>query len=124
MPSAKIDIQTPDGVCDSYVSYPDQVACVASFHAGRLAAETPDSVLFLVPKIKAELYLAHADNDQSMPREDIEKFHQTLKDAHIKFEDEVYNGAAHGYTMKDIPAYNEAALQRHWTKLAAFFERI
>jgi hypothetical protein len=29
--------------------------------------------------------------------------------------------APHGYTMKDLPAYNEAALARHWRKLTELF---
>ena len=36
---------------------------------------------------------------------------------------EVYEGAAHGYTMTDTAAYDAAAEQRHWTNLFALLDR-
>lgn len=52
---------------------PDRIAAAASFHGGRLFTDAPTSPHLLLPRIKAELYFGHAIQDQSMPREAIEK---------------------------------------------------
>jgi dienelactone hydrolase len=31
--------------------------------------------------------------------------------------------AAHGWTMKDIPIYNEAAAERHWNEMLTLFDQ-
>jgi carboxymethylenebutenolidase len=41
----------------------------------------------------------------------------------VRHRSEVYPGAAHGYTMADTPAYNEAATERHYAELFALLER-
>jgi len=46
--------------------YPDRVKLAASFHGAKLATEDPDSPHLLLNQIKAELYIAHAENDQNM----------------------------------------------------------
>ena len=35
---------------------------------------------------------------------------------------EIYAGAHHGYTMPDLPVYNEAAAERHWKELFALLD--
>lgn len=103
--------------------YPERIAAAASFHAGNLATEAPDSPHLLLGTIKAKLYIAHADNDQSMPAEQIERLRDALKKSgHGDVEAEVYKDAVHGFTMADLPAYNEAACKRHWEKLFKLFD--
>jgi carboxymethylenebutenolidase len=104
-------------------TYADKVAAVASFHAGKLANDAPNSPHLFIHKIESEIYIAHADNDGSMPPEQIEKLQQAIDASGVIAEAEVYKGAAHGFTMADLPAYNEAALERHWKKLLALFQR-
>jgi carboxymethylenebutenolidase len=103
--------------------YPDRIAAVASFHAGRLVNEAPDSPHLLLKKIEAELYVAHADNDESMPAKAIAQFAKALRDSGIRGHAEVYPGASHGYTMKDLPAYSPAALDLHWKNLRELLKR-
>jgi carboxymethylenebutenolidase len=103
--------------------FPDEVAAVTSFHAGRLVTDAPDSPHRLLPKIRAELYLAHADQDPSMPAEQIEALRLALESSGARYEAEVYAGAAHGFTMMDLPAGNAAALERHWEKLFEVLSR-
>jgi carboxymethylenebutenolidase len=107
----------------SAIHYPEHFCAAASFHAGRLAQDTPDSPHLFLSKIKAELYIAHADNDTSMPTDQIERLAAALKSSGIRYEVELYQGANHGFTMADLPAYNEAALKRHWVKLFQLFDR-
>jgi carboxymethylenebutenolidase len=103
--------------------FPDRVAAAASFHGGRLATDAPDSPHLLADRIEAELYFAHADHDQSMPREQIERLEQALDAADVRYRSELYSGAAHGFTMADTAAYNEAATDRHWSELFALLDR-
>lgn len=106
---------------------PEDVASAASFHAGGLATDAADSVHLLLEKIKAEIYVGHADQDQSMPAEQIQRFEAALKETHkktgLRYTSELFTGAAHGYTMKDLPAGNSAALEKHWKKLTELITR-
>jgi len=103
--------------------FPDRVGAAAGFHGARLATDAPDSPHRLVGKIKAEVYVGHADKDQHNPPEQIELLEKALSQAGVRHETEVYPGAMHGYTMADLPAYNEAGAKRHWEKLFPLFER-
>jgi carboxymethylenebutenolidase len=96
---------------------PGQVAAAASFHGGRLATDQPDSPHLLVGQIDAEIYVGHADNDGSMPPEQQERLSAALAEAGVRHRTELYDGAAHGFTMADTAAYDEAATERHWQRL-------
>ncbi len=104
-------------------AYPDRVAAAASFHGGRLATDAPDSPHTLVGSIAAEVYVGHADNDASMPPEQQERLEQALAAAGLAHSCELYDGAAHGFTMADTAAYDEAATERHWDRLLDLFAR-
>ncbi|MGW9433425.1 dienelactone hydrolase family protein, partial [Streptomyces decoyicus] len=58
-------------------AHPDRIAAVASFHAGRLVTDDEDSPHRLAGRIKAELYFGHADQDGSMPADQIKILEQT-----------------------------------------------
>jgi carboxymethylenebutenolidase len=105
------------------IQFPDKIAAAASFHAGNLATEAPDSLHLHLGQIKAEIYIAFADQDKSMPPEQIDRLQKALEKSGLKYEAELYPGAAHGFTMADLPAYHEASLKRHWEKLFALLER-
>ena len=57
-----------------------------------------------------------------MPPEQIERLKTALEQSGIRYEMELYSGASHGFTMADLPAYNEPALRRRWEKLFEFLE--
>jgi carboxymethylenebutenolidase len=76
-----------------------------------------------VDKLQAEVYFGHADNDQSNTPEQVAALHLALSDAGVRYRGELYEGAMHGYTMADTPAYNEAAAERHYRELFALLER-
>lgn len=100
-------------------AFPEKIGAVCSYHAGRTVSEAPDSVHKLLPKIKAQAFVAHADNDASMTAEQIVVFDKAFQEAHIKGSTELYKGAMHGFTMLDLPAGNPAALEKHWQSLFA-----
>jgi carboxymethylenebutenolidase len=96
---------------------PEEVAAAASFHGGGLYTDAPTSPHLLLPRIKARLYFGHATNDRSMPQEAIEKLDQALTTWGGVFESEVYEGAAHGWTVPDSRVYNESQAERAFRKL-------
>ena len=103
-------------------TYPDRVAAAASFHGGGLASDSDQSPHLLAPKMKARVYVAGADQDDSYPLEMAEKLEKTLTDAQVDHRCEIYEGALHGWTMADFPIYNEPAAERHWRELLALFK--
>lgn len=102
---------------------PERVAAAVSFHGSRLATDDPESPHLLAPKIRAELYVAVADNDRSCPPEMVERFRQALDDAGVRYRCEVYRGASHGWMKSDFPVYDEAAAERGWSEMLALFDR-
>jgi carboxymethylenebutenolidase len=104
-------------------SHPGRVAALGGFHGGGLVTEDPQSPHTLAPALGAELYLGHADNDGSNSREQIAALEAALEQAGVVHRTEVYEGAAHGYTMSDTPAYDERAAERHFAALFDLLER-
>lgn len=102
---------------------PDRVRAVASLHGGNLATEKDTSPHLLLPGLTAEVYAGHADQDGSAPPEQQARLAAALDDAGIVHETEQYDGARHGWTMSDLPAYDEAAAERAWSKVLALFAR-
>ena len=58
-----------------------------------------------------------------MTPEQIAELERALGAAGVRYRSEVYRGAAHGYTMADTPAYDEAAAERHYAELFGLLER-
>lgn len=102
---------------------PERVVAAASFHGGNLGPDTPEGPQHGARRIRAEVYAAHADNDQSMPPEQIKRFETAMSDALVSFTSEVYEGAAHGFTMSDMAVHDAAAEQRHWDALLGLLAR-
>lgn len=103
---------------------PERVKAVASFHGGRLATDDPDSPHLRVGSITGEVYFGHADQDHAMDADQIKMLERALDEAGVTYRSEVYEGAAHGYTMTDTAAYQEEAEKRHWENLFALLERV
>jgi carboxymethylenebutenolidase len=104
-------------------AFPDRVAAVAAFHGGGLATDDPDSVHLGVGTLQAEVYLAHADHDQGMDPAQIARLNAALDDAGVRYREEVYADAPHGYAMADTSAYRADAAERHFTELVGLLDR-
>jgi carboxymethylenebutenolidase len=107
-------------------AYPDRIAAGGGFHGGSLASEAPDSPHLAVGTVTAELYFGHADQDDTLPPEQIERLSKALDAAGVRYRAEVYAGAFHGYTQADFAKfgrYNAEATERHWRELVALFDR-
>ena len=103
-------------------TWPDGFAAVVSFHGGNLATDASDSPHGYAPRLEAELYVAAAENDGSYPPAMAERFEHTLNTAHVRYRTETYP-AAHGWMKPDFPVYDEAAAERGWKEMLAFFGR-
>ncbi len=103
-------------------TYPDRFAAVASFHGGNLATDAPDSPHAYAPRLKARLYIAAATNDTSYPPEMAGRLETALREAGVPFQAETYP-AAHGWMKPDFPVFDEAAAERGWREMLAFFKR-
>jgi len=104
-------------------TYPDRVAAAAGFHGGRLATDAPDSPHLVAEHITAELYFGHADEDPSLPAEQIERLDAALTAAGVRHRSEVYPGAGHGYTQADTASYHREGDERHWAALLDLLKR-
>lgn len=102
-------------------TYPDRIAAAASFHGGSLATDSDLSPHLLASKMKGQIYVAGADQDNSYPPEMAERLEKALSEAKVPHRCEIYSGALHGWTMTDFPVYNEPAAERHWTELLKLF---
>jgi carboxymethylenebutenolidase len=103
-------------------AFPDRIAAAAGFHGGRLATDAPDSPHLAAAKIKAKVYIGGADEDAGFPPEQADRLREALTAAGVDNEVTIYAGARHGYTMPDLPVYNEAAAERHWTEMLKLFD--
>jgi carboxymethylenebutenolidase len=102
--------------------YPDRFAAAASFHGSSLATDADDSPHKLAVHIKAKVLVAGADKDASFPPEQAARLASAFTDAGVDHRVEIWAGAAHGWTMKDFPVYDEAAAERHFHELVALFK--
>jgi carboxymethylenebutenolidase len=109
-------------VLTAAATYPDRIAAAASFHGGRLATDSDNSPHRLAPQVRARVLVIGADQDAGFPPEQADLLREALSAAKVDHRVEIWPGAAHGWTMKDIPVYNEAAAERHWQELLALFE--
>ncbi|WP_406379365.1 dienelactone hydrolase family protein [Streptomyces sp. NBC_01618] len=104
-------------------TYPERIAAAAGFHGANLATESADSPHLLADRITAELYFGHADQDPSMPPEQIDRLDEALTASGVRHHGEVYTGAHHGFTQADTVRYDSAADDRHWAALTALLDR-
>ncbi|MFF0409227.1 dienelactone hydrolase family protein [Kitasatospora sp. NPDC004745] len=104
-------------------SHPERVAAAAGFHGGNLATPAPDSPHLGAHRITAELYFGHADQDGSMPAEQMTRLAEALTAAGVRHRAEVYPGALHGYTQADTTRYDAAGDARHWDALLDLLKR-
>ena len=100
----------------------DRVGAAATFHGGGLVTDKPDSPHLLIPKMKAEVLCAVADNDDKRDPSAKDKLKEAFAAAHLKATVEVYEGCNHGWTVRGSQVYNEAGAERAWAELTALYK--
>jgi carboxymethylenebutenolidase len=101
---------------------PDRIAAAASFHGGGLVTDTGRSPHLVLPQVKARLYFGHAPNDRSMPAEAIEKLVGALQAWAGAYENEMYDGALHGWMIPGEKRYHPEQAERGFAKLMALLD--
>jgi carboxymethylenebutenolidase len=99
---------------------PERIGAVGSIHGGGLVTDAPDSPHLLADRIKATVYVAGAQNDQSFTAQHAEMLDKSLTAAGVKHKIETYP-AEHGFAVPDNTTYNAEAAERHWVALQELF---
>lgn len=102
---------------------PGRIGAVVSFHGGRLATDKPSSPHLLIPQTRAEYLVAVADNDDQADPAAKDTLRAAFDEAGRPASVEVYEGAAHGWTVPGSEVYDEAAAEKAWAELLALYER-
>jgi len=114
-------------VMKTAAALPNRIGAGASFHGGGLVTDKPESPHLLTPKIKAQLLIAIAANDDDKQPDAKDKLKEAFASAHLKSEVEVYPGTLHGWCVPDMPSqngtsiYNKPEAERAWTQLLALY---
>lgn len=103
--------------------FPDDIVAVGGFHGGGLVTDDPRSPHTTIAGTRAEYVFGHADNDRSMGPDQVATLGRTLEAAGVAYVNEIYPGAAHGYTMRDTSQWDAAADDRHLAELKALLAR-
>lgn len=93
---------------------PELAAAVPFYGAAAPAAD--------VPKIKAELFIVYAENDERI-NATWPGYEAALKAAGTKYGAQVFPGTQHGFNNDTTPRYEEKAAQQAWAKTLALFNR-
>jgi carboxymethylenebutenolidase len=102
-------------------AFPDRFAAVASFHGGGLASDHPDSPHLFVKDITGRVYVAGAVEDAFFTDEQKARLETALTESGVDHLVEIYAGALHGFAVRDMPVFNAAAAEHHWTALSGLF---
>jgi carboxymethylenebutenolidase len=105
---------------------PNRIGAAASFHGGGLTTANPDSPHLMLPKMKAKLLIAIAQNDDAREPDSKTKLKEAAAAAKVSADIEVYP-AQHGWCVPDFtggpnPIYNQAEAERAWAKLLALYK--
>ncbi len=104
-------------------SLPERIGAGCSFHGGGLTTTNDDSPHLLIPKMKASMLVAIADNDDQKDPTSKDILRKAFDDAKVTAEIEVYEGANHGWMPPDSQNHNAAAAERGWERKLARFKK-
>jgi carboxymethylenebutenolidase len=103
-------------------SLPERIGAGCSFHGGRLTTAGEDSPHLLIPRMKASMLIAIADNDDQKEPESKDILRKAFDDAKVPAEIEVYQGANHGWMPPDSQNHNATAAERGWARKLELFK--
>lgn len=101
---------------------PERIGAGATFHAGGLVTDKPDSPHLLVPKMRAHFLIAIAENDHEKQPQTKEVLVDAFAKAGLPAEIEVYAGTLHGWCPPDSAVYNAGQAERAWERMLALFK--
>lgn len=101
---------------------PDRVGAAATFHAGGLVTDQPESPHLLIPKMKAHFLIAIAENDDQKQPEAKGVLREAFSRAGRPAEIEVFAGTLHGWCPPDSAVYHAEQAERAWERQLALFK--
>jgi carboxymethylenebutenolidase len=104
-------------------SLPERIGAGCSFHGGGLTTANADSPHLLIPKMKASMLIAIADNDDQKDPTSKDVLRKAFDDAKVSAEIEVYKGANHGWMPPDSQNHNADAAERGWARKLELFKK-
>jgi carboxymethylenebutenolidase len=101
---------------------PERIGAGASFHGGGLNTDAPDSPHLLIPKMKASMLIAIAQNDDARDPESKNILRKAFADAKVPAEIEVYP-AQHGWCSIDSQVYDREQAEKAWARMLDIFKK-
>jgi carboxymethylenebutenolidase len=99
---------------------PARIRAVATFHAGRLVTDQPDSPHRLFGQTQAAFLIAAARNDDAVAPTDKDTLREAADAAGRAAEIEVYGGN-HGWCVPDMPSYDQPEADRAFARNLALY---
>jgi len=103
------------GICNQLAVRMPDLGAAAPFYGRQANADD-------VPKIKAQLMLHYAGNDQGV-NQGIPAYEAALKANNKPYSIFTYEGTQHGFHNDTTPRYDEAAAKLAWTRTLEFFNK-
>jgi len=100
----------------------ENVAAMASLHAGFQVTDRPDSAHLLTRNIKAECYFGFAEGDPLSPPEHQKIIADACAQWGVPHRLETYP-AQHGFTFPERFCYDKPSAERAWERVFALFDR-
>ena len=104
--------------------FPQRIQAAASIHGGYLVTAAPDSPHQLTPQIKAKLYFAVADNDNTCTQANVSELRQALDGAGVTYALDFFANRAHGFAVPGTAAFDADASEQHLRRLHQLFETL
>ncbi len=101
----------------------ERIAAAAGIHPGNLISDGEDSPHLHLDRVRAELYLAIADQDQWCTPEQVTRMEKALVAAGVRHQVEWHPGALHGFGVPGSDVYHEPAARRVRERIDALLGR-
>jgi len=101
---------------------PERVAAAASIHGAWLVRDGDDSPHRGLSAVRAEIYFAWVDGDETAPAETVTEMCEALDGAGVRYTLDLITGAVHGFAPAG-PRYDRAASELHWERVHSLLRR-
>lgn len=101
---------------------PERVAAAASIHGAWLVRDSDDSPHRGLDTVRAELYFAWVDPDETAPMETVPQMTDALDAAGVDYTIDVITDAVHGFAPAG-PRYDHDASELHWERVHSLLRR-
>jgi carboxymethylenebutenolidase len=104
-------------------TFPDHFKATGSLFGTRLVTSAPDSPHLVLPNLRGEIYVGHAEHDHHIRPAEQQEFNALLKQCSVRCEMELHPGTEHGYAFPGRAVYQRHAAERSWERIFGMFAR-